>query len=341
MAKKPANAEHTPKKPAVVPPVALFVGEDAFLRQELTGGLKEQLIKAHGDVQVFTFDGDGAQASDILDECRSFGLIATHKLVIVDNIADVVKEASRPLFERYVESPCDMATLVLRGPNFIGGKLEKMIEAVGAVRKCAAPSEKDAIDWIMKRCPSKHGAPIQLDAAKALLSRVGPSLMMLDTELAKLAAAAGLDAKGEPAPITPALVGQFVGVSRDEAAWNVQRTILTSGPEAGIAHLRYVLDVSREPSQLVMYAITDLARKLHGMCAGLRQGAQPFALAKPLKLWGPSQEPFVAAAKRATPADTLAFLQACVEADRRSKRGLTEADRALEMLVVKYHAGEH
>ena len=60
MAKKPANAESTPKKPAAVPPVSLFVGEDAFLRQEFTGSVKEQLIQAHGDVQVFTFDGDGA-----------------------------------------------------------------------------------------------------------------------------------------------------------------------------------------------------------------------------------------------------------------------------------------
>jgi DNA polymerase III delta subunit len=332
MAKKDAS----PKKSAA-PAVALFVGEDAYLRQEHTGTLKERLIKLHGEIQVFNFDGDEVQASDILDECRSFGLIATHKLVIVDNIAEVINAGTRALFERYVESPCESATLVLRGRTFTGGNLEKLIAQIGEVRECKAFNEKEAIDWIMKRAPHQHRAPIQLDAARALVARVGVGLLMLDTELAKLAAAAGQDAKGQPAPITPALVGEFVGVSREEAAWNVQRTILMAGPDAGLAHLRHVLDVSRQPTQLVMYAMTDMARKLHAMCAGLRQGAQPFALAKPLKLWGNSQEPFIAAAKRTTPAETLAFLQSCVEADRRSKSGLTDADRALEMQVVRFH----
>jgi len=161
--------------------------------------------------------------------------------------------------------------------------------------------------------------------------------LTLDSELGKLAAAAGITKDGEPAPITTALVAEFVGMSREEEVWNVQRTILTASSEAGLAHLRHVLDVSREPTQLMMYAIMDLARKLHGMCVGLRQGAQPFALAKPLKIWGDSQETYIAAAKRTTPAKTLDFLQTCVEADRRSKRGLTDADRALEMLIVKYH----
>jgi DNA polymerase III delta subunit len=208
------------------------------------------------------------------------------------------------------------------------------------VRKCEAPKVEEAVDWVMKRAPLHHNAPINLDAAKALVSRVGPSLMMLETELAKLAAAAGVDSKGASAPITTSLVAQFVGVSREEEAWNVQKTILSAGPEASLMHLRHVLDVSRQPTQLVMYAITDMARKLHGMCAGMRQGAQPFALAKPLRLWGPSQEPFVAAARRATPAHTLEFLEACVEADRRSKSGLTDGDRALETLVVRYYGGE-
>jgi hypothetical protein len=58
-------------------------------------------------------------------------------------------------------------------------------------------------------------------------------------------------------------------------------------------------------------------------------------LTKPLKLWGQSQEMIVTAARRLQPADTLAFYRAAVEADLRGKSGLGEADRSLEMLVVK------
>lgn len=43
----------------------------------------------------------------------------------------------------------------------------------------------------------------------------------------------------------------------------------------------------------------------------------------------------VAAARRLQPADTLAFYRAAIDADQRSKSGLGEADRSMEMLVVK------
>lgn len=343
MAKKPAPAKPEPKsdaKPAKtgsLPHVALYIGEDAFLRQDLTAQLKAALEKAHGEVEVFTFDGESCQASQVLDECRSFGLMATHKLVILDNADDLIKESTRSLFERYAESPPpgEQATLVIRSRTWRAGKLDKMIESVGTIRKCESPNEKDAAGWVMKRAANHHKATIALDAAQALVARVGPSLMHLDSELGKLAAAAGVDKSGNAQPITIDLIAEFVGVSREEEAWGVQQTLLTGNTQAAIAHLRHVLGVSRQPSQVVMYAMTDLSRKLHGTCAGLRGGANAFQLTKTLRLWGPSQEAIISAAKRMMPSESLALFVSAVEADRRSKTGFTDSDRALEVLAVK------
>lgn len=343
MAKKPAKSTgESDGKPATqsksassLPQIALYIGEDAFLRQELTAQLKAALEKAHGEVEVFTFDGESCQASQVLDECRSFGLMATHKLVILDNADDLIKESTRSLFERYTESPSEQATLVIRSRTWRAGKLDKMIEAIGTIRKCESPNEKDAAGWVIKRAAHHHKATIGLDAAQALVARVGPSLMLLDSELGKLAAAAGADKAGNPQPITMELIAEFVGVSREEEAWGVQQTLLTGNTDAAISHLRHVLDVSRQPSQVVMYAMTDLSRKLHGTCAGLRGGANPFQLTKTLRLWGPSQDAIVNAAKRMMPSESLALFISAVEADKRSKTGFTDGDRALEVLAVK------
>jgi DNA polymerase III delta subunit len=131
------------------------------------------------------------------------------------------------------------------------------------------------------------------------------------------------------------LVVEFVGVSREEEAWNIQRSLLSGNAAQALAHLRHVLDVSRQPTPLVMYAVTDLARKLHGLSAGLKSGRAASELARPLKIWGPSGDMLFDVARRVHPNRTLAFLRACVKADERSKTGLTDADRALEMLVVR------
>lgn len=346
MAKKPVKSEvktaasggskaEGKASASALPQVALYIGEDAFLRQELTNQLRASLEKAHGEVEVFTFDGESCQASQVLDECRSFGLMATHKLVILDNADDLIKESTRSLFERYAESPSEQATLVIRSRTWRAGKLDKMIEAVGTIRKCEAPNEKDAAGWVLKRAAHHHKATISLEAAQALVARVGPSLMNLDSELGKLAAAAGSDKSGNAQPITIELIAEFVGVSREEEAWGVQQTLLTGNTEAAIAHLRHVLDVSRQPTQVVMYAMTDLSRKLHGVCAGLRGGANAFQLSKPLRLWGPSQEAIINSAKRMMPSESLTLFTSAVEADRRSKTGFTDSDRALEVLAVK------
>lgn len=335
MAKRASKSEEAAPVANASPPIAIITGPESFMRTQQTQALRDHLIKRHGEVETFVFDGATAQAAEVLDECRSFGLMATHKLVIVDNAADLVKEHSRPLFEKYAEQPVDSATLVLRGEKWFSGKLDKIVEKVGAVIVCKELTSPEAKAWLIRHAKSHHKVALDDAIADSLVQRVGSSMGKLDMEVGKLAAAAGVNEAGEVNPITRQLVAQFVGVSREEEAWNIQKTLLSGDPDAALQHLRHILDVSRQPAPAVMFAMLDLARKLHGVTAGLKAGANPFQLTKPLKLWGQSQEMIVAAARRLHPADTLAFYRAAVDADLRTKSGLGEADRSLEMLVIK------
>lgn len=335
MAKKASKSEDSAPVASASPRMAIITGPESFMRTQETQRLRDHLIKQHGEVETFVFDGATAQAAEVLDECRSFGLMATHKLVIVDNAADLVKEHTRPLFEKYAEQPVDCATLVLRGEKWFPGKLDKLVEKIGAVIPCKELASPEAKAWLIRHAKSHHKVTLDDAVADALVQRVGSSQGKLDMEVGKLAAAAGVNEAGEPNPITRQLVAQFVGVSREEEAWNIQKTLLSGNPDAALQHLRHILDVSRQPTPVVMFALLDLARKLHGVSAGLKAGANPFQLTKPLKLWGQSQEMIVAAARRLHPADTLAFYRAAIDADQRSKSGLGEADRSMEMLVVK------
>lgn len=333
MAKRPPQ-EKAPGSLGAECRVGLLHGKEALLRQLHTETLKSALIKAHGGVDVFVFDGTTARAADVLDECRSFGLIAGYKLVILDNAEAMIKDAARPLFERYCESVAGDeevgATLLLRAPTWRPGNLDKLIAGVGAIVKCDEPGFDEAVRWVEKRAAKEHKASITPDAAQMLVERVGTSLTRLDNELGKLAAAAGA---GE---IAAPLVGYFVGASREEQAWGIQSSLLGAGPGEALAHLRYILDVSRQPTQVVSWAMIDLARKLHAASRALRQGAQPGEITGPLKIWGPAGNALLAAARKIDPDAALALFRAAVRADQRQKSGLGDPERGLEMLVLEF-----
>jgi len=312
--------------------VVLLHGPEAFLRLRYTQELRDRLKEAHGEVDAATFDGAGASAAMILDECRSMGLLCGHKMVIVDEADQAVKESARPLFERYVQGAIDGdgagTTLVLRARTWHKGKLDALIEKAGMIIACDELSPEKAQAWIVARTKKAHACVLEPDAARLLVDRVGVGLGRLDAEAGKLASAAG------GGPITRGLVGEFVGQSREEQVWDIQASMLSGDPGRALEHLRRLLEVSRHPPTLVSYALTDLARKLHGACRGVRQGANPWDLAKSLKLWGPSRDAILEAASRLDPEKALAMLRFCVDADLRQKRGLGESGRTLERMAL-------
>jgi len=329
VAKKPSNSASLSADARIV----LLKGKELFLRQLYTRMLREEIEKKDGPATIVNFDGAITSAADVLDECRSFGLLAERKIVVVDNAEELIKEATRPMFERYAQGLAEGgdagATLVLRAGTWRAGKLDAMIEQVGVILECEEPRHADAVLWVRKRAPKEHKTEIEIEAAEHLVERVGCSLGRLDSELGKLAAAAGGKA------ISLGLVNQFVGLSREEEAWGIQSTLLSASPPQALAHLRYVLDVSRQPAVLVGYAMTDLTRKLHAASRALKQGAPEGSLMKPLKLWPGNAGPIFAAARRLDPDRALEIFRSAVRADQRSKSGLGEADRSLEMLAIE------
>jgi DNA polymerase III delta subunit len=254
----------------------------------------------------------------------------------------VVKEDNRPLFERYAKSLAEAgeksdapATLLLRCTTWRAGNLDELIAAVGTIKACEQVPEGEACAWAIARCKKEHAGLLTREAATALVERVGSSLGRLDSELGKLAAAAG-EAGGKPLPITPELVAQFVGQSRETEAWGIQREMLDANAERCLKGVRGALDVSRHPSALIFYSLTDLARKVHACGVASRAGANFFQLKGPLRLWGDGGEAIFSAGKHSEPASARRLLRECVEMIVRSRTSLGDDERALERLAISF-----
>lgn len=336
MAKKRATSKTAAKGKAALDAstrICVLYGTDEMQKRLRLQSLQETLEQAHGEVETFTYDGRSAGLSDVLDELRSFSLMQTYKLVLVDQ-ADEFTKHHRAALERYAEAPVDHATLVLRSTTWNKGNLDKKIEKVGAVVQCKEPGPAEAQRWVTNRAGSAHEASITPDAAALLVERLGTDLLQLDTELARLALMV------EPGqPIDPELVRQTVGRSSEEQAYVMQEAVLEGlqrgSAEPMLAKLHELVDVGGQPDVLVAYFVADLVRKLNVGLMMQRGGVPQGEIMKQLRIWGSRQRPFMQALQRFDPNQAARLFDQVLTADARSKSGLGTTMRNVEAFCVR------
>jgi DNA polymerase III delta subunit len=306
-------------------------GKDSYLIVERLKRFQAALTAQFGEVSRFDFDGASASVVDLLDELRTFGLLASHKFVVVDKADQFVgHEPARRALERYAESPMQEATLVLRSETWRPGTLDKLVAKVGAVLKCDPPDVGDAKAWCGQRAQKQYGIEVAPAAADALVERVGNDLARLDSELAKFAAYLASEPVGRRV-VGRDLVTALTGQTREEAAWEVQESLLAGRPAAAVRKVRELIEISQAPEQLILWSIVDLARKLHDSSRLLAEGAAEGVVARQVKLWGASMAPTLRAARMLGPARAAHLFREAIDLDRRSKSGLAgELPRTLE-----------
>jgi len=311
--------------------VVVLHGKETHLRSLRTEELREALEAEFGAVDRIRFDGSKAPVADVLDECRSMGLMQQHRMVVVDEAEKFVAGDARPVLERYAAGPSPDATLVLRTETWRKGKLDQLIEAVGVISKCDEVGAGEAAGWCRGRAEKRHGVTMQAPAARALVARVGADLGRLDAEVAKLASAAGPG--GE---VTTDLVDELVGRSREEVIWVIQAAMASGDPDQAGRAVRDALGPWRHPEALVSFALMDLGRKLHTASSLLRQGASPVEAREAAKIWGEDRETIVAAAKRVSPNAAARLLNEAVAADVALKTGAPDPARRFERVALRF-----
>lgn len=337
MAKRAAASSKQTSKPlSPETRILLLHGKEHFLRSGYTDQLKDLLKEAYGgDIEVVRYAGENTPAAEVLDECRSFGLMVTHKMVVVDDADKLINESTRAAFERYAEQPPETATLVLRAERWHKGKLDKLIENCGSIIKCDAIPPERAVSWCGGYAKKHYSAVLELKAAQLLVERVGADLGRLSSEIDKLASVAAADGT-DPITITVKHVQEFIGLSREEQVWTIQEILLTGRADAAIAMLHELVNISRVSEVLIRFAYVDLARKLHGYAQGMASGIGSQQLNKSLKMWGSSANAIARAAQRASPRTLAKLFDEAIEADFKGKTSQGDAILALEVLSLRF-----
>ncbi len=323
--------------------MVVLAGADLYLRTEHLAKLRHALEEKLGTVEVIRYDGgkgEGVSTADVLDECRSMSLMQTHKIVVVDRAEQLLAgEGNRRLFERYAESPEESVTLVLRAETWRKGNLDAMIEQVGRIVSCDPPRSDMARGFCIQRAEKEHHAVLDAEAANLLVERIGTDLARLDCELAKLALMA--DNGAGPARITRDLVAEEVGAAREEKAWVLQSALVSEDPAEAVRTVRELLDVSRQPAELLRFYMIDLARKVYAAGRMLESGMRDREVFSALRLFGDGGGAVLTAARKLSPAAQAELMRLAVETDIRAKSGLGDPERGLELLALRFVGALH
>jgi DNA polymerase-3 subunit delta len=316
--------------------MAIIHGKESFLMSRYTSDYENALSDEFGEIDRIVFDGATVDLATVLDEVRTFDLMMMHKLVIVDNAdaflvaKDGGKTSNRQAMERYAESPVESSSLLLRASSWRPGKLDKLVAKKGLVYKLQNLSEYDSVRWCVGRCGKEHGCELDSQAAQLLVQRIGLSLTRLDAELGKLAANVA-----PKTTVTKEDVIELVGMSREEQAWEIQSIVLSGNSGAAITKLGELLDISRQPRELLMWSVVDLTRRLSAASSMLKSGSSQAEIRKSLKLFGDGGNRILSLAKQRSPSQLADLFTEAVAVDARTRSGLLDARRGLELITLR------
>ena len=205
-------------------PAYLLAGSEAVLREEAFEALREAVLQGSGsDFDLDRFDAAGLSAASLADTLRMLPVLAPRRLVVVDGPeqrrASKFATALPDLLEDLpAETDC---VLVVRSADL--DRRTRWVKAFlkrKALVECDPPTNAREVAAFARAEALRQGVELERGAAEALVERIGPQLMLMRQEIAKLALMAG-----EGNPLSRALVGTGTPHVSEDPIWDLSDAI--------------------------------------------------------------------------------------------------------------------
>ncbi len=334
------------------PVTYLFYGQDEpTLRERLASFCAEVSEPATADFNTSRFEGETAQLAEIAAAAGALPFLAERRLVLVENLTDSANGrtllgglpgvlANLPDWARLVfvetglqdETPADTPAERKRKASRRQAlkQLINIVESDPRGKVIAFEPPRDAVRWVMERA-AHHHATIEPQAARQLLERIGDDLTLVDTELAKLAAAT---AGGRP--ITADDVALLTPYSPEANVFHMIDALGQRQGEVALRLLRQLLDAGSEP--LPIFAL--IVRHFRLLLIVKEQLEEGHSVERIVQALGPKVREFVV--KKLAEQSRLYSLplleriyRHLLEVDLAIKTGKMNPDMALEVLIVR------
>ena len=239
--------------PETLPPVCVFVGDDAFLRR-LARRAVSRLLDHDADTPLDQFDGTQVQWRDVADELCTASLFGPSQRIVFLEDADKFVSDHRAQLESYVAAPSDVSRLILCVRAFPGNtRLAKLVREKGLQVDCKLPEragrdKRKNVDlestarWLTNWAAEQHQLTLRAGAAERLLELSQNHLGLADQGLAKLALLSS-----NPQAVTPEGVVEWVGGWRATTTWDFLDALCVGDAAQALGLLERLLSAGEHP----------------------------------------------------------------------------------------------
>jgi DNA polymerase-3 subunit delta len=253
---------------AKLQPVYVLHGDEDFLKRQVVGALRTQVLGAEGDDFGFSsHDGDNVTFTAVHNELETLPFTSSRRLVVVDN-ADPFVTKYRAALEKYAAAPVSTGILILTVKSLPAHtRLAKLLPSEAAIF-CKTPKVERLPAWCIKWAASGQQKKLSEPAAELLVNLLGPDMGQLDQALTKLSIYVGAASK-----IDVDDVDKLVGSSRAEDTWKIFDAIGKGNMGEALGILDRLFDQG-EDSLRILGAFSWNLRRL-AQAGRLAQNGQP------------------------------------------------------------------
>lgn len=256
----------------------LLLGEEDFLAREGQLAIRRAAFGGEEDSPALTvFDLAESSVGAILDEARTLPFFGGgHRVIAIERVQEMFspvkgkvggskedRESDRESLLKYLESPLDTATLVLRAPkvNKVLKATKRLLKAVTVV-SCERPEARELVRWVEARA---RRVPFARGAAELLVERCAggeAGLGVLAAEVEKLESLAHGQKR-----IDREMIASVAAEDTADGAFDLIRHIQTGDGRKSLEMLRTLLrdglvgtgkDRIRDPRAITMMLVGAL-----------------------------------------------------------------------------------
>lgn len=282
--------------------VYLLFGAETFLR-DLAAKTIADLTFATGDLRDFNETSFSLNTDDgltrALAAAEQMPMMATRRVVRITDIRisatgfrDTITENHEPVLSSYLANPAPNSVVIFVADELNGvRKMGKFLRDKTVAVEFARLDDQELGKWARKEVGAAE-AEIDEPTLRFLLSRTGPDVRRLTSEISKLAAAAMPGKR-----ITTELIDALVPNSRALSNFDLTDHLVAGRKSQALTVLKKILDDGAEPLALLGLISYNFRRLLIAK-EMMESGAARAEIASAVKLFGRGQDEFLAAARR-------------------------------------------
>ena len=316
------------------PAVFLFAGNDSYSKEQAIDKLKESLLDSSSrELDYKVFDGNEAQARDILDYVSTIPFLASRRLVVIKNFQEL-SAPDRARLITYIKNPMKSTCLVLDAEDDSIIKEDPQILRhllLTRFGELTDPQFQSRAREILSATGGKKD--ITPDAARALKELCGDDLGSVSQELQKLASFVG-----DKDHIGIEDVEEISGKNLSASAFDLTDAIEANDLEGALSIISELILSGKKHYEIIGLLCWQMKRFFRGRML-LDKGISEQQIANIVKVNRRYHDRFFRQLRALDQAQAETNMRVLLEADLDIKRSRYDPALALEFAVIKLCLG--